>query len=147
MNIHPSFRDTKILAHIADLIIDYKYHNYNDLTDEDKLPLVALLIKASGHSDEFNWITENVHSDQTINSFIKLLEGQKEAEFIFLETIKSNAIDYYDSILKALFEYVYEDYVQSRYEWLDKMAKEGDPDMAHDQYRNNLIYTSSGVRL
>lgn len=138
MSIHPDYRNKKILNYVTDLIIDYDYNHYADFSQADKEGLVALLIDADGRMDEFCCITDSTHSDETINLFKKALDGTQEDNERFLEAIKANAVHYYDRVMEELFYDVLSDYEQARHEWLDYMAKHGDPDEAYDRYREGL---------
>lgn len=138
MTINPIYRTKKILGAIADFIINYDYNTYSDLTDQDKGVIVALLIEASGRSNEYNCIIESNHADQTINFFRAALMGSSDDDHRFLDIIKTNAIEYYDETIHNLFNYVYEDYQSSKREWLDYAAKHGDPDAAYDKYRETI---------
>lgn len=137
-HIHPDFKSKKVLTYIADLIIEYGYDHYYDMSEGDKAGLAVLLNQQGGRSDEFSCITQGAHSDQIINAFRKSLNGDREDDINFLETIKENVINYYDYTMKCLFDYVNEDFRLAKNEWLDHLAKEGDPDQAYDKYRENL---------
>lgn len=137
--IHSDFKTKKILRFIADLIVDYDYKSYDDLSDADKSMLTAYLIEAAGRSGETECIVESAHFDQTINLFKKSLIGTKEDDENFLEAIKSNAIDYYEHTMQALFDYVLTDYQTSRMEWLEDIAKYGNPDDIDENYRGQTV--------
>ncbi len=131
MNIHPDFKSKKILGFIADLIIDYDYDDYDQLSDCDKSQLTAFLCEANGAYDETD-------TAQSIELFKKTLCGEM-SEQDFFEALKENAMSYYDYTMKSLFNYVHDDYQRSRREWLDYVVEHGDADKAHDLYRDGLI--------
>lgn len=138
MNIHPDYKTKKVMGFIADLIIEYGYTDYSDLTESDKAGLAALLCEASGRTDEFSCITSTSHADQTINLFRKALAGGKEEAQQFLDAIKENAIDYFDYTMNALFNWTIDDYQRSRREWQDHIYKHGDPDQAYQEFHEGL---------
>lgn len=135
---NPIYRTKKVLTFIADLIIDYDYDHYYDLSEDDKAELTALLSEAAGRDGEHEFIVESDNLDQTIGYFRKALAGTREDDEKFLEIIKKNAIRYYENSMETLFNYVLDDYRHERNEWLDYVAKHGDPDEAYDRYREGL---------
>jgi len=138
-HIHPCFKTKEVLQYIAGLIIDYNYKSINDLSDTEKGEFAALLIEASGRLGEAECIVESPHFDQTINYLKTALKADtKENNEKFLMTIKDNAINYYENTMEAIFEYVLADYQQECREWLNHVAKYGDPDTAHDRYLEQL---------
>lgn len=84
MNIHPDFKNKNILQYIADLIINYEYDHYLDLSDADKEGLVALLIAANPTETDF--ITDT----QTIAYFCKSLSGTSNDDENFYTFSKQN---------------------------------------------------------
>lgn len=134
-NIHPDYKTKKILGYIADLITEYDYDTYSDLSESDLFGLVTLLNEAGGRIDELSFISE---TDGIMALFRKSLTGNIQDNENFLDAIKTGALEYYEHTMKSLFDYVYRDYQQSRHEWLDYVAKHGDPDQAYDQYRETI---------
>jgi hypothetical protein len=135
-NIHPDYKTKKILGYIADLIIEYGYDNYADLSESDLHGLVVLLNEAGGTIDELSFISEG--NSGIMSLFRKSLVGNIQDNENFLDALKTSAIQYYEHTMESLFNYVHRDYQQSRREWLDHAAKYGDPDAAYDQYRETL---------
>lgn len=133
-NIHPDYKTKKVLTFVADLIIEYDYDTYDDLSESDLLSFASLLNEAGGVIDELSFISEDSHT--TMESFRNYLTSNNSENF--LDAIKTSALHYYEHTMKSLFNYVYSDYQQSRREWLDHTAKYGDPDAAYDQYRESL---------
>ena len=133
-NIHPDYKTKKVLTFVADLIIEYQYDTYNDLSESDLFHFAALLNEAGGVIDELSFISEDSHT--TMESFRNYLTTNNSENF--LDAIKTSALHYYDHTMKSIFNYVYSDYQQSRREWIDHAAKYGDPDIAYDQYRESL---------
>lgn len=136
-SIHPAFKTKKVLSHVADLIIEHGYDYYTDLSEGDKCELAALLNEVGGSDDEFCFLTEgdNELAAHFRNVLIRPSPTNQES---LIETLRDNAIHYYDYTMDALFNYVKDDYKQSRNEWLDHMAKHGDPDKAYDLYRETI---------
>lgn len=137
LDVNPCFRTKKVLQHIANLIIDYDYTTYYDLSEGDRRELAALLIDAAGKDGEYECLVECKDSDQIIAA-LKLALTNSSNDDALIDTIKDAAVDYYDDIMHALFDGVYDDYCQERNEWLDRMAKDGDPDEAYERYLCNL---------
>ena len=137
INVHPEFYTKPIRQYISDLIHEYGYTHYIDLSTGDKAKLASLLIDAAG-KDGYECIIESTNSDQTLEVFKKSLSGTNDDDEIFLETIKSNAINYYDAIMNTLFNEMMAEYISERNEWMDYVAKQTDPDAAYEQYRRNL---------
>lgn len=121
-HIHPSFKTKKVLNFIGDLIVEYDYKEFSDLTEENKGELAALLSEACGRGDEFCFITESVNADQTINLFRQALHGTASDNQDFLFAIKNNAIEYYAYTMESLFNYVLDDYHAERNNWLEKIG-------------------------
>jgi hypothetical protein len=132
MNIHPDFKNKKILQYVADLIINYGYEHYSDLSDADKEGLTALLIEANPYE------TDSIIDSHVVAYFCKSLNGTADDNENFLQIIKAKSVDYYEKTMELLFEYVNDDYESQRNEWLDFAAKHGDSDQAYDQYRDSL---------
>lgn len=139
MNIHPCFKTKKIFQYIADLLIEYNYDSYSDLSESDKSGLLILLIEAAGRGSEAECITESTHFDQLIY-YLKqtLLNDTSENREKLAEVIKDNAIEYYDHTMKNLFEYVYGDYKQERKEWLENIGKFCTED--YEVHRENALW-------
>lgn len=139
-HIHPDFKTKKILGYVADLIIEYNYNNYEELHDQDKYALAAMLLEAAGRDGELEFLTEHSYPEILIDKFrIALLSDKKEDNETFIFYAKEQAVEYYEHTMKSLFDYVHNDYQQERKEWIDFAAKHGDPDQAYDLYKENLI--------
>lgn len=138
MNIHPDYMDKKVLTFVADLIIEESYDSYSDLDETDKMALASLLIEAGGRDDEFSFLTNSSDSEQLINALRKALDGTSTDNQTLIDIIKDNVVEYYDNTMEKLFIYVMRDYECSKREWLDHLAKQGDPDEAYDRYRETL---------
>lgn len=138
-NINPCFKTKKILHFVADLIVSYDYTSYFDLSDDAKQEFTAELIEAAGRPGEAECINESANFDQLINSLKKSLKcGSKDNDLILLETIKNNAVEYYESTMEAIFNYVHEDYTAERNEWMDTLSNNGDPDEIYASYLEGL---------
>lgn len=97
--------NTFIRKFIDNLIGIYNYKSYSDLSQGDKQELTALFIEQSSRNEEFCAITETRNADQTINLFKKaLISCSSEDNEAFLEAIKSNAVNYYESQIEQIFE-------------------------------------------
>jgi hypothetical protein len=136
---NPIYKTKKVLTYIADLIIDYDYDHYFDLSEHDKAQLASLLSESAGSQSEHDFIFESDNLDKTISYFRKALCGTAIDDENFLEVIKKNAIDYYDRSMEELFNYVWDHYRSERNEWSDAVAKNGNPDEAYDQLKDNLL--------
>lgn len=122
--IHPTFKTTEVLNYIANLITDYDYKDYSDLSFYDKCELASLLIEPEG----FEMI-----SFETRESFKQMLcSTLNEENYLF--DLRENTVKYYDDIMESLFAYTLEEYVQERNAWLDEIAKYGDS----DSFKNSL---------
>lgn len=134
INIHPDFKSTKILNFIGDLITTYGYKSFNDLSFDEQAEIASLLIEVDDPLEfigNTRLITKSISqalNHQTLNSQENLIE-----------TLKTEAVDYYYSIIRSIFDYVLEDYESERKSWLDQLVKQGDPDEAYDRYFANLI--------
>jgi hypothetical protein len=104
---HPDFNTQKIRNFLEDIVNRKGYEDYSQLNKEDKAEFSSLLCEAAGKSDEFCCITEPKNSDETIRLFRQALIGTKEDNQKFLETIKNNAIDYYERTMTVLFHHIY----------------------------------------
>ncbi len=102
---NPIYKTPKILSYLLDLISDYHYDHYYDLSESDKGKLAALLSEAAGQHGEAEFIIESPHFDSAITYFRKALSGTRKDDDKFLEIIKKNAIDYYDLSMEELFNY------------------------------------------
>jgi hypothetical protein len=101
--LHTSYKTPDVLTFTKSLICSYGYRDYKDLSVSDKQELVSYLIDTFKH-DEFCCITDAKHSDQTINLLKKMLRGEADIKTLF-DTIKTNALDYYDSTMEEIFNY------------------------------------------
>lgn len=136
--VNPIFKTKKVRQYIADLIIDYDYTSFSDLTHADKCEFAGLLIEAAGRSGEHECLTESNDLDQTIGALRKSLLGGYEDDENLLFILKDNTVRYYNETMHALFDDGFEDYQSERREWIDYTAKHGDPDEAYDRYREGL---------
>lgn len=136
--INPIFQTKKVRQYIADLIMDYDYDGYGDLSYADKCEFSALLIEASGKSSEHECIVESNHLDQLMGALKKSLCGTQDDDENLLYILKENTVNYFNETMEALFEDNFENFQQERREWIDYVAKHGDPDEAYDRYREGL---------
>lgn len=135
---NPIFKTQKVKRFIADLIVDYDYDRYSDLTYSDKCEFAALLIEASGKNSEHECLVESNDLDQLMGALKKSLSGTHEDDENLLFTLKENTVNYFDRTMEELFDDGFENFQQDRREWIDYVAKNGDPDEAYDRYRESL---------
>lgn len=136
--VNPMFKTPKVKQFIAGLIIDYDYNSFSDLSHSDKCEFSALLIDAYDKHSEHEFLTESNDLDQTISAFKQALRGSGDDDEHFLFVMKDNTVRYYSDIMEALFNDGYDNFKQERHEWVDYMAKHGDPDEAYDRYQEGL---------
>lgn len=136
--LNPIFKTKKVRQYIADLIMDYDYKCYGDLSNSDKCEFAALLIEASGKDSEHECIVESNDLDQLIGALRKALSGTYEDDENLLFILKENTVNYFNLTMEALFEDGFQNFEQERREWMDYVAKHGDPDEAYDRYREGL---------
>lgn len=115
-NINPCYLTKKIRSYVSDLICDYGYKSYEQLSYSDKCSFSAFLIDASGKDTEHEFLIESRHLDQSIAAFRKALFGDSVDDKKFLMTLKDNTISYFDETMEAIFDYVNEDKWQND-EW------------------------------
>lgn len=138
-HIHQDFKSKKILQFVADLIIEYNYSEFSDLSESDRHHFAALLIEAAGREGELEFLTEHAFADLLVTQFRKCLISNNHGDNeTFITYAKDHAVEYYEDTMQAIFEYVHSNYQQERREWLDYAAKHGDPDAAYNQYMENL---------
>jgi len=136
--VNPIFNTKKVRQFVADLIIDYDYDDFSDLSNSEKCEFAALLMEAAGRGGEYECITESNHLDQTAGYLRAVLRSDKEADENLLYHLKDEAIRYYADTMQSLFDDGFTNFQQERNEWLDYTAKHGDPDEAYDRYREGL---------
>lgn len=135
---NPIYKTKKILTYVADLISEYGYDHYDDLSESDKSYLASLLSESAGVIGEPDFIVESDHFDKTLLYFRKALCGTASDDEKFLEVIKKNAIDYYDRSMEELFNYVLYQYRNERHECGDYIVKKDNADDLYDSYKDSL---------
>lgn len=110
--IHPDYLNSKeIESFINELIVDYKYKSYFNFTLSDKYKLSSLISKASGRTDELNFMSET-NGHYLMNLFRKYVLTQRESDKDnFVEELKYSLLNYYDDTMKEIFNYYLENYV------------------------------------
>lgn len=89
---------------IRELIIDYRYKNYFQLSKSDKSNLASILSKSYRPQDEIDFISET-DPHYLMNLFRGYLMTKKESsKEMFLEAMEDTLINYYDKTMKELFE-------------------------------------------
>lgn len=106
--INPCYLNKNIKNFLTDLIIDYKYEDYSELSYSDKCNFTGLLIDASGKDAEHEFLLESNNLDQVINTFKKALCNGNDDKF--LEAMKENAVNYFENTMREIFQYVVQDY-------------------------------------
>jgi len=108
--INPCYLNNETQDFIYELIIDYGYKSYFNLSLSDKYKLSTILSKASGESDELNFMSE-MDSHYLMNLFRRSVLSQKEMDKdYFMQEMQKFFIEYYDHTMKELFEY-YQEYI------------------------------------
>jgi hypothetical protein len=102
-SVHPIFKTKEVRHFINELIENYHYQDYSQLSESDKAQLASLLIEASGKDGEHECIVESNNFDQTMHYLKKALCGNQKDNQDFLRIIKSNAIHYYENTMESLF--------------------------------------------
>ncbi len=133
-SIHPSFNTTKVKHYVTDLIINYDYKQFSDLTYGDKCEFAALLIEAAGKDGEHECITESENLDQIIGFLKKALAGNYEDDENLLCSLRTGAVSYYENIMEALFYSELENYQTKRNEWF----KYADKDETINEHRYQI---------
>lgn len=123
---HPVFNTKRIRSFLVDLVIDNDH--YNDLSFNEKFDFACELIAVAGNE----YLYESDLHDVT-----RYLLKNEDDNIPFV--LKKLAVDYYDEVMRTMFDEAAYDFKQERNEWLDKVAKEGDPDEAYERYRNSFI--------
>lgn len=136
--VNPIFKTKKVRQYIADLINDYDYDNFSDLSHSDKCEFAALLIEAAGRDGEHECVVESNDLDQIIGHLKKALTGTHDDDENLVFIMKDAAVRYYTDTMHELFYEGLNDYECERREWMDYVAKHGDPDEAYDRYREGL---------
>lgn len=125
---NPTFNTPKIRQFIYDLISDYDYTHYKDLSYADKCEFTSLLIEAAGRSGEKECLLESNHLDQVMYQLKKSLNDPRDDGQNLSFIMKEVVTDYYDETMEALFKYALSDYNQDKEDWLDYIGNHGDPD-------------------
>jgi hypothetical protein len=131
------FNKRHIKGFVADLITEYGYERFDDISQTDKESLASMLLDAAGRDYEFECLSESSNHDLIIGYLKSSLKGDKDANESLLEILKEAPVLYYTNTMEAIFVEVMENYETARREWLDYAAKE-DEDAAYEQFRNNL---------
>lgn len=136
MFIHPFYNTKEARQYCADLIYDYNYEEYAQLTIDDKCKFSAILLVGGEKLDD-EVIVENKELPHLLVHIGKLLlnEGDLTA---FNDDLKKAVVDYYDGLMNKIFTDVYTDWVLSQDEWYQWSAKQTDPDRAFSIYRESL---------
>lgn len=96
----------KVRQFVSEIIDEYGYQHYEDLSYCDKCEFVALLIEEAGRFHEYEFITESNHFDQVINIFKRSLRGTEKDDKYFMAMMKENAIQYYEDTMTKIFDEV-----------------------------------------
>jgi hypothetical protein len=112
--IHPNYLGSqKIRECIEELIIDYRYKSYSQLTLSDKYKLSTIISKESGINDETNFFTER-DSGYLMNLFRRYVLTQKDIDKdYFMQEMKNSLIDYYDETMRQLFDYYSQEFIEA----------------------------------
>lgn len=121
--INPCFKTPEILNYIADLITDYGYDHYDDLSYGDRCELTAKLLEVEGYEMACQEMFEHFKKS--------LIDFKTDEDFLF--EFKQTVIKQYDEIMQALFIYTYDEYVEERQTWLKEIGCYGNPDICEDQ--------------
>lgn len=97
----------KVRQFVYDLINDYGYKSYYDLSYSDKCEFVGHLIEAAGKQTEHEFLIESNHLDQTIGAFKRAMLGGSDTNF--LDVMKNNAIEYYQNTMQDIFDGAFHD--------------------------------------
>lgn len=106
MRTVPSYLYTKeILKQIDDLILDDGYNSYAAVRDIEKDLLAVKAMRATDRMDLFCVITDCDDADSTLSSFMKYLcRGGSLEAYELAETMRRNALSYFEESFTALFE-------------------------------------------
>lgn len=132
------FNNKTVKGFMADLIIEYGYQHFDDLTIADKSEFAAVLIEASGRDAEYECLVESDNMDSIMARIKAVLQSKSDSSDQLIQTLKETIINYYHGTMEAIFWDVLEDYDSARREWLDFAANNGDEDQAHEQFINSL---------
>lgn len=136
--INSIYLTKKVKQHVTDLIHDYNYSNYEDLSYSDKCEFTAHLIDAAGKNSEHEFLLESNDLDKMIGAFKKSLLGNYEDDENLMFIMKENAINYFEQTMQNIFEYIFEDYEQERNGWVSYEVRYGSSDDAYESYRECL---------
>ncbi len=104
--IHTSYKKKAILDYINDLITEYKYTQYDDLTQCDRNDLYILMIEHGGRSDEFCFITQTMYADFILSKIKESIRSPKPIDLS--GAFMMGAANYYDDTAEELFNYCME---------------------------------------
>lgn len=123
---NPLYNTKEIRSHLFDLVAENDH--FDDLTSSEKFDFAKLFIKVAG--------IEFLYESDAATLLPSLLSDDQDG---LVDDIKQIAIDYYETTMKNLFDEARSEYQAERAEWLDCVAKNGDPDEAYDQFRDEFL--------
>lgn len=132
-NINPIFLNKEIKNFVYDLISDYSYRKYTELSFSDKTQLSGLLMKASGDGECI--VESSNYCDLMRNISSSLINDNAQSKQYIYNEIAETAVDYYDEIMSGIFAHVYSEMREEYEKWSDKIQKYGDPDDQYDSSR------------
>lgn len=128
---NPTFNTPKIRQFIYDLINDYDYKHYKELSFSDRCEFTNLLIEAAGRSGEKECLIESNDLDQVIYQLKKSLRDPRDNGHDLVFIMKEAVIHYYDETMETLFNHALSDYAEEKEDWLDYIGNHGDPDATY----------------
>jgi hypothetical protein len=138
--IHPSYKTKQILEFVEEIICDYSYRSFSDVTLSDKYKLASMLSIQDGYADLLSFLTESNNADQIMALFRKSITSPKQSHTdAFLEALKETYLDYYVTTMENLFNYVKEGIDSDKEAYIDHVRIYGDEDAAYDNYRSNNL--------
>ncbi len=130
-------RSRKIWDFVEGCVNVYNHQDYDDLSSTDKEEFAALFIEAAPSYDRFCFLTDSDNAEQTLNTFIDtLLKGTPETDKTFLETLKTNAVNYYAETMSRVYEEIKSELDSEREAYRNFAARYGDPDQSYDEARD-----------
>lgn len=105
-SINPIFLTKEVNDFVYDLISDYSYRKYSDLSFSDKTQLAGILMKISADGE---CIVESKNYTKLMGKISKcLIAGTPQAKISLYDNVAETAIDYYNDTMREIFFNVYD---------------------------------------
>jgi hypothetical protein len=117
--IHPVYKTRKVREYVRELINDYGYKSFSDLSYADKCSFASILMEACFRNGDHECITESKDFEKIVICLRKSLSGTSsyQDDENLLYQLKDNAVNYHEETMEALFNDIFDDeIVSNKYE-------------------------------